>query len=66
VGDTLIPYTEARQLAASLPPGVPREYAEFHMFEHVYPRVPHELLAFVPDLIRLYRHLNAVFLAVTE
>jgi hypothetical protein len=66
VGDTLIPYTEARELLASLPPGVPRDYGEFHMFEHVYPRAPHELIAFLPDLAQLYRHLNAVFLAVTE
>jgi hypothetical protein len=66
VGDTLIPYTEARQLVASLPPDLPRDYGEFHMFEHVYPRAPHELLAFVPDLVQLCRHLNAVFLAVTE
>jgi acetyl esterase/lipase len=66
VGDTLIPYTEAHQLVAALAPTVPRDYAEFHMFEHVYPRAPHELLGFVPELIQLHRHLNAVFLAVTE
>jgi acetyl esterase/lipase len=66
VGDTLIPYTEAHQLVRALAPTVPRDYAEFHMFEHVYPRAPHELLAFVPDLIQLHRHLSAVFLAVTE
>ena len=66
VGDTLIPYTEARQLVASLPPTVARDYAEFHMFEHVYPRAPHELLAFAPDLIRLYGQLYAVLLLVTE
>jgi hypothetical protein len=66
VGDTLIPYTEARQLVASLSPEVPREYAEFHMFEHVYPRDPRELVGFAPDLLQLYRHLHAVFLSVTE
>ncbi|HZU07074.1 MAG TPA: hypothetical protein VFB73_13995 [Chloroflexota bacterium] len=65
-GDTLIPYTESRKLVENLPPAVPRRYAEFHMFEHVYPRDPGTLIGFIPDLIELYRHLYLVFLALTE
>jgi hypothetical protein len=66
VGDALIPFTESRQLVASLPPGVPHQYAEFRMFEHVYPRDPLALLGFVPDLVQLYRQLYTVFLVVTD
>jgi hypothetical protein len=66
VGDTLIPYTESRQLVASLPAGVPRRYDEFHMFEHVYPRDPRALVQFLPDLAHLYGHLYSVLILVTE
>jgi hypothetical protein len=66
VGDTLIPYTESRRLVASLPPDVPRRYDEFHMFQHVTPRAPGELLGSVGDLLALYQHLDAVFLALSE
>ena len=66
VGDTLIPYTESRKLVANLPPGVLQRYAEFQMFEHVYPRDPSELLGLLPELLELYAHLYAVFLALTD
>jgi acetyl esterase/lipase len=66
VGDTLIPYTESRRLVASLPAGVPRRYDEFHMFQHVTPRAPEELLGSLGDLVALYQHVNAVFLALSQ
>ena len=66
VGDTLIPFTESRKLMDSLPLEVPRQYDEFRMFEHVYPRDPAALLGLVPDLVQLYRHLYAVLLLVTD
>ena len=66
VGDTLIPFTESRKLMDSLPPAVPRQYDEFRMFEHVYPRDPAALLGVVPDVVQLYRHLYAVLLLVTD
>jgi hypothetical protein len=66
VGDTLIPYTESRALVAHLPPDVPREYVEFHIFQHVTPRSPAELLGFLPELVTLYQHLYMVFLVLTE
>jgi acetyl esterase/lipase len=66
VGDTLIPYTESRRLVANLPPAVPRRYDEFHMFQHVTPRAPSEVLGSLGDLVALYQHLDAVFLALAE
>lgn len=66
VGDRLIPYTESRELAAHLPPGVLARYDEFHMFDHVMPRDPADLLQCVPDLVALYQHLYAIFLVLTE
>jgi dipeptidyl aminopeptidase/acylaminoacyl peptidase len=66
VGDTLLPYTESRRLLDDLPAEVPRRYAEFHMFEHVYPKDPTQLLRFVPELVELYQHLYAVLLVLTD
>jgi len=66
VGDTLIPYTESRALMDHLPPDLPREYVEFHIFQHVTPRSPVELVGFLPELVALYRHLYTVFLVLTE
>jgi acetyl esterase/lipase len=66
VGDTLIPYTESRRLVASLPAETPRRYDEFHMFQHVTPRAPEELLGSLGDFIALYQHLSAVFLALAR
>jgi len=65
-GDRLIPHTESRALAAHLPPGLLARYDEFHMFEHVMPRDPTDLVQFVPDLVALYQHLYAIFLLLTE
>jgi hypothetical protein len=65
-GDTLIPYTESRRLVASLPPDLPRRYDEFHMFQHVTPRAPGELLGSFGDLMALYQHLDAIFLALSD
>jgi hypothetical protein len=66
VGDTLIPYTESRRLVASLPADLPRRYDEFHMFQHVTPRAPGELLGSLGDVAALYQHVDAVFLALAE
>ena len=66
VGDTLIPYTESRRLVASLPTDVPRRYDEFHMFQHVTPRAPAEMLGSLGDLVALYQQLDAIFLALAE
>lgn len=66
VGDTLIPYTESRRLVASLPPDLPRRYDEFHIFQHVTPRAPGELLGSFSEFVALYRHLDALFLALAE
>jgi acetyl esterase/lipase len=64
VGDTLIPYTESRRLVASLPADVPRRYDEFHMFQHVTPRAPGEMLGSLGDFVALYQQLDAIFLAL--
>ena len=66
VGDTLIPFTESRALIAALPATTPRRYAEFHMFEHVTPRDPGELLGSLNEVAELYQQLYAVFLALSE
>jgi hypothetical protein len=66
VGDTLIPFTESRALVAALPPTTPRRYAEFHMFEHVTPRDPGEVLGSLNEVAELYQQLYAVFLALSE
>jgi hypothetical protein len=66
VGDHLVPYTESRKLVANLPPGVLQRYAEFHMFEHVYPRDPSALIGLLPELVELYGHLYAVFFELTD
>ena len=66
VGDHLVPYTESRDLVRNLPPGVLQRYAEFHMFEHVYPRDPTQMLGLLPELVELYGHLYAVFYELTD
>jgi len=66
LGDTLIPYTESRRLVASLPPGVLQRYDEFHMFQHVTPRAPGALLGSLGDFVALYRHVDALFLALAK
>jgi acetyl esterase/lipase len=66
VGDHLVPYTESRKLVSNLPPGVLKRYAEFHMFEHVYPRDPSKLIGLLPELFELYGHLYAVFFELTD
>jgi acetyl esterase/lipase len=66
VGDHLVPYTESRQLVSNLPPGVLQRHAEFHMFEHVYPRDPTQVLGLLPELVELYGHLYAVFFELTD
>jgi acetyl esterase/lipase len=66
VGDTLIPFTESRRLMDNLPADVPHRYAEFHMFEHVMPRDPGELLGSLNEVIELYQQLYGVFFALTD
>jgi len=66
VGDHLVPYTESRRLVENLPPGVLQRYAEFHIFEHVYPRDPTQMLGLLPELVELYGHLYAVFFELTD
>ena len=55
VGDHLVPYTESRDLVNNLPPEVLQRYAEFHMFEHVYPRDPTQITRSAPRASRAVR-----------
>ena len=58
--DSFIPYTESRRLAAEAPPGVVQRYTEFSIFAHVVPDRPVPWQTFLPDLWRLYWHVQAV------
>lgn len=62
-GDTYIPFVESRKLAAALPPEG-RVYTEFSIFEHVSPSKSPNPLTFVPEVIKLFRHLYLVLLEV--
>jgi hypothetical protein len=62
VGDTFIPFTESRALAAAAP-SLSR-YTEFEIFAHVIPDRPVPWQTFVPDLWRLYWHVHAVLMEV--
>jgi hypothetical protein len=62
VDDPFIPFTQSRGLVASAPPGVVTRYTEFSIFAHVIPEKPVPWQTFVPDLWRLFWHVQAVLL----
>jgi dienelactone hydrolase len=61
-GDTFIPFTHTRELAANAPLGVLKRYSEFSIFQHVYPDRPVPWQTFLPDLWALYWFSHAVLL----
>ncbi len=62
-GDTYIPFVESKKLAEALPPEQ-QVYTEFSIFEHVSPTKRPTPLTFVPEAIKLFRHLYLVLLEV--
>jgi dienelactone hydrolase len=58
--DLFIPYTQSRALVADAPPGVITRYTEFSIFAHVIPEKPVPIQTFLPDLWRLFWHVDAV------
>jgi hypothetical protein len=60
--DEFIPFTESRDLVRQSPPGLVERYTEFSIFAHVIPErsVPWE--TFIPDLWRLFWHVDALLL----
>lgn len=61
-GDTLIPFTESRRLAAAVAPGTLLRQTEFSIFQHVVPDRPVPWQTFLPDVWALFWHLQAVML----
>jgi dienelactone hydrolase len=62
--DPFIPFTESRQLVAQAPPELVKRYTEFSIFAHVIPDRPVPLQTFLPDVSRLFWHVQAVLLEV--
>jgi hypothetical protein len=62
--DSYLPVAGARQLAALLPPETGRHYAEFRLFKHVVPGGIDDPMQFMGEMIKLFRHVNAVLTAV--
>ncbi len=62
VGDSYIPFTETRHLAADAPPGVVRQDVETAIFEHVYPDKPVPWTTFLPEVWRLFWYAHAVLM----
>ncbi len=61
-GDTYIPFTQTRALAAQAPPGLVREEVETSIFEHVYPDKPVPWQTFLPEFWALFWYVHAVLL----
>lgn len=61
-GDAYIPFTESRQLVAAAPPGLVQRYTEFSIFQHVIPDRPVPWQTFLPDLWKLFWHVQGVFM----
>ncbi len=61
-GDSYIPFSETRLLAASAPAGTLQRYVETSIFEHVYPDRPVPWYTFVPELWALSQYVYAVLL----
>jgi hypothetical protein len=64
VDDSFIPFTESRALVAAAPPGLVTRYTEFGIFAHVIPDRSVPWQTFVPDVWRLFWHMQAVLLEV--
>lgn len=64
VGDTVVPFTESRRMAAAVPPSMLERHAEFDLFDHVMPDRPPADLTFYVELGRLLRQLYGVLLYV--
>jgi hypothetical protein len=62
--DSFIPFTESRDLVARAPAGVVQRYTEFSIFAHVIPDRAVPWQTFLPDLWRLFWHVQAVLLEV--
>jgi acetyl esterase/lipase len=62
--DTFIPYTESRDLVNADKNGVVKRFTEFSIFAHVIPDRPVPWQTFLPDLWRLYWHVQAVLMEV--
>jgi pimeloyl-ACP methyl ester carboxylesterase len=62
--DPFIPITESRDLVATAPAGLVTRYTEFSIFAHVIPDRPVPWQTFLPDLWRLFWHVQAVLLEV--
>jgi dipeptidyl aminopeptidase/acylaminoacyl peptidase len=58
--DPFVPFTESRQMLAAAPADVIVRYTEFSIFEHVIPDRPVPWQAFLPDLWRLFWHVDSV------
>jgi acetyl esterase/lipase len=64
VDDPFIPYTQSRALNAAARPGLVDRFTEFSIFSHVIPDRPVPWQTFVPDLWRLYWHVQSVLAEV--
>jgi acetyl esterase/lipase len=60
--DPFIPFTESRALVEEAPPGLIERYTEFSIFAHVIPERSVPWQTFVPDVWRLFWHVDAVLL----
>jgi acetyl esterase/lipase len=64
VDDPFIPFTQSRALAAAAPAGTLSRYTEFSIFAHVIPERAVPVQTFVPDLWRLFWHVQSVLMEV--
>jgi acetyl esterase/lipase len=64
VDDPFIPFTQSRALAAAAPAGTLSRYTEFSIFAHVIPERAVPLQTFVPDVWRLFWHVQSVLMEV--
>lgn len=62
VDDTFVPFTESRELAARAPAGLVARYTEFSIFAHVIPDRSVPWQTFLPDVWRLFWHVQAILL----
>lgn len=63
-GDTYIPHTQTRRLAATAPRGLIQRFTEFSIFQHVVPDRPVPWPVLVPEVWALYWHVHAVLVEV--
>jgi hypothetical protein len=62
--DPFIPFTESRALTKAAPANAVQRYTEFEIFAHVIPERPVPWQTFVPDVWRLFWHVQAVLMEV--